>query len=55
MANSGISLPSSGGGLMRYNEEYDSKLKLKPGYIIVFIVLVVVFVTALKVFFPVTA
>ena len=55
MANQGISMPSSGGGLMRYNEEYDSRLKLKPTHIIIFIIAVIAFTVLLKIFFPVTA
>jgi preprotein translocase subunit Sec61beta len=47
----GISMPSSGGGLMRYNEEYKSKFMLKPAHVIVFIILVIAFVISLKVFF----
>ena len=44
-------MPSSGGGLMRYNEEYKSKFMLKPAHVIVFIILVIAFVISLKVFF----
>lgn len=53
MVNFGISMPSTGGGLMRYNEEYKSKLMLKPTHIIVFIVFIIVFVSILKIFFPI--
>ncbi|MEM0465859.1 MAG: preprotein translocase subunit Sec61beta [Candidatus Pacearchaeota archaeon] len=53
MANQGINLPSSYGGLMRYNEEYKSRFMIKPAYIILFIILIIFFVIALKIFFPV--
>ena len=51
MANTGFNMPSGGSGLMRYNEEYDSKIKLKPSHVVLLIILVVVFVIALKLFF----
>jgi preprotein translocase subunit Sec61beta len=53
MANQGLSLPSSGGGLMRYNEEYKSKFMLKPSHVILFIILIVAFVLILKLFYPI--
>ncbi len=53
MANSALSLPTSGGGLMRYSEEYKSKFILKPTHIIIFVVLIVAFVTALKLLYPI--
>ncbi|MFA5174168.1 MAG: preprotein translocase subunit Sec61beta [Candidatus Pacearchaeota archaeon] len=52
MANQGLSMPSSGGGLMRYNEEYNSALKLKPSHVVLFIIAVIAFVVVLKLFFP---
>jgi len=55
MANQGISMPSSGGGLMRYNDEYDSRFKLKPSHVIIFIIAVVAFTVLLKIFFPIGA
>jgi preprotein translocase subunit Sec61beta len=48
----GISTPSSSGGLMRYNEEYKSAFRLKPAHVVLFLILVVAFVAALKIFFP---
>jgi preprotein translocase subunit Sec61beta len=53
MADGGISTPSGFGGLMRYNEEYPSKLKLRPGHVIAFIISIIVFVIVLNIFFPV--
>jgi preprotein translocase subunit Sec61beta len=47
-----IFMPSSGGGLMRYNEEYRSKLMLKPTHVVLFIILILGFIATLKLFFP---
>lgn len=38
------------GGLVRYDEEYKSKFMLKPEYVIVFIILLVLFATGLRIF-----
>jgi preprotein translocase subunit Sec61beta len=53
MADS-IFMPSSGGGLMRYNEEYDSAIRLKPVHVILFIILVLGLIAVLKIFFPIS-
>ena len=53
MAQSGINMPSSFGGLMRYNEEYKSILKIKPSQVVLFILLIIIFVGILKIFFPI--
>ena len=51
MANSSsTSMPSGFGGLVRYNEEYNSKLKFGPGAVIAMIVLVIAFVVGLRIF-----
>ena len=42
MANNKISMPSSQGGLVRYFDEYKSKIEFKPGYIILFVVLIII-------------
>lgn len=52
MANQGLNMPSSYGGLMRYNEEYESPFKLSPEQVIFFVVAIVIFVTVMKVFWP---
>lgn len=44
-----ISLPGMG-GLMRYDEEYRSRFMITPVQVIAFVVGVVVFVMALKLF-----
>lgn len=55
MASDGkISLPGAFGGLMRYDEEYESKIKVSPIHVISFIVLIILFVIALKMFWPIT-
>ena len=45
-------MPSSFGGLMRYNEEYTSKLMLKPSHVVLFIILIIAFVAIMKIFRP---
>jgi len=42
MASNKISMPSSGGGLMRYFDDYKSKIQIKPSYVIVFVFIVVI-------------
>ncbi|MBT3397677.1 preprotein translocase subunit Sec61beta [archaeon] len=43
-----IGIPGMGGGLMRYKEEYNSKLKFGPGVVIAMIVAVIAFVVGLR-------
>ena len=50
-----LNMPGSFGGLMRYNEEYDSKLKFSPAQVILMIIAVIVFVIGLRIFFPIKA
>ncbi len=50
MAQNKINVPAGFGGLVRYGEEYESKLKLKPEHVVILIILVIVFVAALKIF-----
>lgn len=42
MAQDRVHLPSGMGGLVRYFDEYRSKIELKPGHIILFVILIVV-------------
>ncbi len=51
----GTNIPAGFGGLMHYNEEYDSRLKLKPTAIVIFIILIILLVAGLKIFFPISA
>ena len=47
-----INVPAGFGGLVRYGEEYQSKIRLKPEHVIIFVVIVVIFVAFLKIFNP---
>ena len=42
MANDRVSMPSGMGGLVRYFDEYKSKIKFKPGHIIVLCIVVII-------------
>ena len=37
-----IKMPSSGGGLIRYFDDYKSKIRFKPHYVVVAIILVLI-------------
>ncbi len=37
-----ISMPSSMGGIVRYFDDYKSKIELKPGHVVILVVLVMV-------------
>ena len=41
MADDKISMPSGMGGLMRYFDEYKSKIQMKPAYVVGLIVLII--------------
>jgi len=47
MADNRISMPQGMGGLVRYFDEYKSKIKFKPGHIIVLCVVVIVIMVIL--------
>jgi preprotein translocase subunit Sec61beta len=49
-----ISMPGVFGGIMRYDEEYESRFKITPAQVIVFIIAIVVFALGLKVFWPIS-
>lgn len=40
MADNRITMPSTQGGLVRYFEDYKSKIEFKPGHIIILVVIV---------------
>ncbi len=42
MANDRITMPSGMGGLVRYFDEYKSKIEFKPGHIIILCVIVMI-------------
>ena len=49
MASPQLRVPSAGGGLVRYFDEYKSKIQIKPEYVIVAIILVIIFEILLRV------
>ncbi|MEX0932783.1 MAG: hypothetical protein WDZ77_01655 [Candidatus Pacearchaeota archaeon] len=51
MANQSVNIPSGFGGLMRFNEGYESFFTLKPSHVIIFVALIVFFRIGLEVFF----
>jgi len=46
-----INLPGGFGGLMRYSEEYDSYVNLKPTHVVLFVILLVAFRIAMPYIF----
>ncbi len=47
MADNKISMPSSGGGIMRYFDEYKSKIEIPPTYFVITIILISIFIIML--------
>jgi len=43
MADQRIQMPAGFGGLMRFDEEFKSKIMLKPVHVIGFVILIIVF------------
>ena len=43
MADNQIHMPAGYGGLMRFDEEYESKIMLKPTHVIAFIIFILAF------------
>jgi preprotein translocase subunit Sec61beta len=50
MASDKISMPQSGGGLIRYFDDYKSKIEFKPGMVIVFAVIIIILEILVQVF-----
>lgn len=50
MAHDKVSMPSSQGGLIRYFEDYKSKISLKPGHVIVLVIVVMVLIIILHLY-----
>ncbi len=50
MGQNKVSMPSGMGGLTRYFDEYKSKIRIKPGHIIVMCVVVIVIMAFLYVY-----
>jgi preprotein translocase subunit Sec61beta len=42
-----------GGGLTRFKEEYNSKIKFSPSAVVVMVIVVILFVISLKFLFPI--
>ncbi len=52
MANNKIQMPSSMGGLIRYFDEYKSRLNFKPGHVIILCVVVMIMIILLHIYGP---
>jgi preprotein translocase subunit Sec61beta len=50
MAKDKISMPSSMGGLVRYFDEYKSRISLKPGTVIVLSVVIIIVMIIIHVY-----
>ena len=46
-----VGIPGMGGGLMRYNEEYNSKLKFGPGVVVAMIIASIILVVGLRIIY----
>jgi preprotein translocase subunit Sec61beta len=44
-----ISTPSGMGGLLRYNEEYPSKIQISPEQVVILIAAVIIIMTIIKI------
>ncbi len=42
MSDNKIQMPSSGGGLVRYFDEYKSKLQIPPSYVVIVLVVIMI-------------
>lgn len=51
MANDSVSMPAGFGGIMRYNEEYDSKFKFGPAAVVGMIIATIILVIGLRIFY----
>ena len=45
-----VGVPGMGGGLMRYKEEYNSKLKFGPSVVVGMIIATVILIIGLRIF-----
>lgn len=43
MADDQIHMPAGFGGLMRFDEEYESKIMIKPSHVVAFIIFILAF------------
>jgi len=51
MAENRVNMPSGFGGLMRFDEEYESIFNLKPTHVIGFVIAIIVFRFVLEIFY----
>ena len=42
MADNKIQMPSSGGGLVRYFDDFKSKIEIKPLYVLIIIAIIII-------------
>jgi preprotein translocase subunit Sec61beta len=42
MAQDKVNMPQSMGGLIRYFDEYKSKIEIKPGHVIILIIVIII-------------
>ena len=49
----GIQMPGVFGGLMRYDEEYQSRITLSPAQVVALLIAILGFVLVLKMFWPI--
>ena len=47
MAKDKVNMPMSTAGLTRYFEDYRSKIEFKPGYVLIFSILVIIIIALL--------
>jgi len=50
MAEDKIRIPASGGGLTRFNEDSDTRIRLSPGAVIIFCIAVIIIIAVLHYF-----
>ena len=50
MAKDKVMMPSSGAGITRYFDEYQSKLRFKPGHVIVICIVVMIITILLHIY-----
>ena len=48
-----IQMPGVFGGLMKYDEEYKSRIVLSPATVVGYVILIIVLVVAVKIFWPI--
>ena len=47
MGNNKVQMPSSMGGLVRYFDEYKSKITFKPGHVVILCIVIIILMIAL--------